>query len=83
MRFSYPRDIVTQVLEEQFQCLVDNTQFGDCVLVQRPGPLQVAVLAVQEHEVLYFALQDICPALDIDYDQLISALDREVDPFNL
>jgi hypothetical protein len=83
VRFSYPRDIVTCVLEEQFDCTVDRTQFGDVVLVQRPGPLQIAPLAVQEYEVIWFSLQEICPALGIDFDELIAALDREVDPENL
>jgi hypothetical protein len=49
------------------------------MVVTRPGALQVAVMYVQAHEVLYFSLQAIAPDLGIDYDELIEALDREVE----
>jgi hypothetical protein len=72
------------VLRETFGCDVGEVNIGEVpgdafLIVTRPGALQEAVLYVQPHEVLYFSLELVAPDLGIDYDELIAALDREVE----
>ena len=67
-----------------FGCDVSEVNRGETsgeafLMITRPGELMEAVLYVQPHEVLRFALERVAPDSGIDYDALIAALDREVD----
>jgi hypothetical protein len=83
-RFSYPRDDTIRLLRDVFGCDVSDVNRGESpgdafLMSTRPGALQEAVLYVQPHEVLRFALEWVAPDLGIDYNELIAALDRAVD----
>lgn len=80
-RFTYPRNAVTRVLQQQFQCDIGE-EHGDnggdrFLVISRPGPAQVAILYVDQYEVFWSDLTALVSQIGINAQALSAALDRE------
>jgi len=83
-QWSYPKDLVCEVLTDVFRCDVREETTGEredegVIVVSRVGNLFVGLMYVEQHEVLRESLRVVAEGVVIDFEELLEALDKAVD----
>lgn len=82
-QWSYPKDLVCEVLTDVFKCDVREESAGEregegIIVVSRVGALFAALMYVEQHEVLRVSIETVAEGVKLEIDEVIEALDSAV-----